>query len=515
MTDLSLKCLGMEKLCPLQPTGLVAQAGAGIARVALIGPFALFALLTGPSAASARPWRGAITTMMALCEPSDAQRDLTTFGFPPPPYARPAPQDIQRLLFSRGTWSVGDFMRQWSMGTAWLAPQAAAWETLPLTRDQWNALGRDRKAQRCIDAARAASGWQAHQGPFIWLVVGHPFIDLFGSPNNAIAFVPQDVDTGAAAHELGHALGLNHSYSNLWPIQQTAAGSLVRPPIFGTPTRLAEYGDPWDVMSWGNQHAVPTGNGGGPAGITAPQLEYLGWLPTTRITSHGANGRDIATYCLAPLDEPLRPGWLMVRVPLSVGDPFTYLAIEHRSRTGWGAGVPANIGSTVRILRVTRQGASLRTTLVFTGPEPKPGDPWRPAREFAEGGVRVVTLRNQRQGDCSAQIQVRDSRVHNAFARAFLADILGPNRCAAGLVSRGLDPYDYVCVTRVNRSIYHRTGSRWLGLGPDGAFPGAFGCASGRVPREAFPGDDICVLPAERDGAARDNLAASARFELK
>jgi len=49
---------------------------------------------------------------------------------------------------------------------------------------------------------------------------------------------------------------------------------------------------------------------------------------------------------------------------------------------------------------------------------------------------------------------------------------------------------------------------------PNGGAYGPDTCRQGFVWRDAFPGDNVCVIPASRDRAAADNAAAASRTVL-
>ena len=134
-----------------------------------------------------------------------------------------------------------------------------------------------------------------------------------------------------AAHEMGHCYGLNHA--NL---------ATVPPDV--------EYGDKWDVMGdgWsftgpifgpkGPGHFPPNGRSG--PGLSAPSLDFLGWLPKDRIATFVTSGKTV-TYRLFALNNTFRPdvrGHLMIKVPTP--DRIFTIEFRHPQPSSWDFGIP-------------------------------------------------------------------------------------------------------------------------------------------------------------------------------
>jgi hypothetical protein len=85
-------------------------------------------------------------------------------------------------------------------------------------------------------------------------------------------------------------------------------------------------------------------------------------------------------------------------------------------------------------------------------------------------------------------------------------------QCRQGFVWREAFPGDYVCVTPATREQAARDNSQASARRQRGG--GASGpntCIQGYVWREARPGDFVCVSPQTRDQTAADNRAAPSR----
>ncbi|MDE7402309.1 MAG: M6 family metalloprotease domain-containing protein [Muribaculaceae bacterium] len=114
------------------------------------------------------------------------------------------------------------------------------------------------------------------------------------------------VGIGTFCHEFSHVLGLPDLYAT--------NGSDIDTPYY------------WSLMEHGNYN----GNGRCPASLTAYEKYYLGWLSPIVITE-----TDRGTIRLPELSEGLA---YKVDMP---GNENEYYFLEHRTRKGWDAGLPA------------------------------------------------------------------------------------------------------------------------------------------------------------------------------
>jgi hypothetical protein len=149
--------------------------------------------------------------------------------------------------------------------------------------------------------------------------------------NGVGSFLPVDVDLGGMAHEVGHGLSFNHSFSDD-PTYRNA-----------TWAQIGEYDDPWDVMSWANAwgHAT-TQFGFAPPGTNGFHTDRMGWLAKDQVMTFGADGVGSRAVTLKPLHDS-GSGIKLVRVPFDPGDLFHYYTVEFRMPSGWDSGIPANI----------------------------------------------------------------------------------------------------------------------------------------------------------------------------
>lgn len=427
--------------------------------------------LAAASDAEARPFRGATPVQVLLCQTSDdgaAPRTLTHY---------------RNMLFNAGTGGLADWWRDMSYGSFSNAGSAVrGWYRMPQTTEQYRALSRSEKRQACVDAARnAASGAYTLPAGMIYYVVTSPSVDMFGWTGGA--FLPWNMDVGAVAHEGGHGIGMNHTFSND-PTYRNASWS-----------QIGEYDDPWDVMSWANSYRATTTFGDAPAGVVSHHLDRMGWMPRTRIARHGANGVATATYTLAATNHPTASGSLMIRVPFDPSDLFRYYTVEFRQRSGWSAGIPA---STVLIHEVKRNknasGVPVGAQVAWLQRDLTRSDK-APTQILNANGVRI-------------SVSSINDVTHQAVV-SVTSNIT--ERCLQGYVWREARPTDRVCVPPAERTATQQenalAASRRAGSGPYGPDT----CIQGYVWREAYSGDRVCVTPASRTRAAQSNSLHASR----
>jgi hypothetical protein len=455
-----------------------------------LGAILVAQVLLLPLASQATQTRGPVEWDFIACKFSDTQTLPVSMSM------------LQTKLLGSGVGSLADWVSGVSYGTATMSATLHGYYTIPMTGAQGQAAengGRGAIYTACVKAAENSTGTgltaRFTKTPGRGLsVVTWPSVDTYGSVGESMDGANQPV--GEFAHEFGHGLNLNHSWTNDY--------NWYDPPSAG-----GDYGNPWDTMSYGNVYDAATPpestNGGGP-GLDAYHLDALGWIPLSRILNVGSDGVITQTLTLAPLNHPERPGYLLVRVPIDKNDPFHYLTIEYQTKDGWSSGIPDN---EVLINEVGQPSViEPRTFPTYTGGWPNYYSTYLQRAPSSSKGANDGTPL-QTEDVFGAHIAVQGTPGETASVKATAAfinaAIFGPNTCAEGYVWRQADDKDYVCVSLATRqqaqSDNAAAASRHL--------PNSATCKEGFVWRDAFPNDKVCVTTAIRSQASSDNAAAN------
>ncbi len=419
-----------------------------------------------PADATGRPFRGSAKWSVLLCRFSGA-------GNPP------NSADYYRdMFFRRGTGGLEDYWNYVSDGSLNLDGSVVkGWYTMSVTHEQSLKQGRFQRVDSCKNAAQnAATDRYTVPSDHRVAVITYPDIDMFGWDGGA--FLPYNVDVGGMAHEAGHGISLNHSFSDD-PSYRNAEWAAI-----------GEYDDPWDVMSWANAFRVPTGRfGDGPVGLNGFHLDRMGWLPRSRIFTFGSDGVSSRSVTLAALYHPGASGYLLLRVPFDPGDLNRYYTVEFRRKDGWNAGIPQD---TVMIHEVMRRSDNVYYSFLLRERTPAKN----PVQSVNANGVsiRVNSV----------------SPTTNQATVAISSQIV--DRCLQGYVWREARPGDVVCVTpQVRQDTRNENSAAASRRNPSGGPYGPDTCRQGFVWREAYAGDHVCVPVASRTRAAQDNAAANGR----
>ncbi|MEP6799192.1 MAG: reprolysin-like metallopeptidase [Lapillicoccus sp.] len=416
----------------------------------------LFTVLPS-SSAQATPLRNTSAWSVILCKFSDQSAEPQT------------PTFFSRFFGPAGAGQQGlyDYFKATSFQKVLLSADVRGWYPMAYSLAAEAPKDRGTKIQDCVNTA-AQYGYLVPAGNQV-AVITNAAQDS-GSAGGRVILDPGAWNIRFAAHEMGHAYGLNHSFSNDLTYQNAPW------------SQPGEYDDLWDEMSAQHVYGYETpyfGNSG--VTFNAYQRDKLGWLPKDRVVTFGANGVSSASMTLSSLQSPTIPGTLLLRVPFDPADLFHYYTVEFNRKLAWQKGIPADI---VLIHEVQNGIPTLIRNLGA------PGKP--PAQSLNANGVSISL--NWVDG---GQVSV-----------AVSSQIVG--RCVQGYVWREARSTDYVCVTGATRSqvAYDNSvkTSRWV----NGPF-GPHTCISGYVWREAFSGDDVCVTGAQRTLAAQDNAAAASR----
>ena len=143
-------------------------------------------------------------------------------------------------------------------------------------------------------------------------------------------FDPNSLFTAFASHEIGHGLGLTHSYDDS---QKTCGGA------------VGEYCDPWDIMSAMATFTFNDGNwtlpgvlGNEGPGLSGPGLIRMGWLPSSNIREFQAEGGE-QTFKIRALSRPRAGEPMVIMVPVASRQGTSgFITVEYRQNDGWDRG---------------------------------------------------------------------------------------------------------------------------------------------------------------------------------
>lgn len=432
--------------------------------------FLLLALGSASSTVQAQhPFRGALRWSVLICGYTDSPVSPRSLASVQSMFTDPAADGIARFWMraSRG----GVVSNRIEVRGVFRVAQTVAVAT---ARGRWD------RFNDCRNAA-AAGGYTVPAGNGI-VVMTNPGIDLWGATGFAFGSIEGDV--GSYGHEVGHGLGLNHSFNDD-PAYRNAPWS-----------QIGEYGDPWDVMSYANVFGRPTALFGfSPVGHNGPHLDRMGWLPRSEIVTFGADGGMAQTTTLTALHRAAPGGTRLIRIPFDVGDPFHYYTVELRTPTDLDVGIPAAIVLLHEVRRGTPGDSGNAAYFSFLMTDPAAGR--APLSALNANGVTVrVNSINAAAGTASVSVT------------GTIAE-----RCLMGFVWREARPADHVCVTGAARTeVRNENAQAAARRNPNGGPYGPNTCLPGFVWRESFAGDQVCVPGAARTRSQQENAAASARI---
>jgi hypothetical protein len=427
-------------------------------------------LAAGPTPGNtqgSRPFRGKISWAVLLCQYRNS-------GTPPLTV-----QAVQNMVLQHPTESLDAYWKSASyQGVNLAGTVVRGWYTMPHDVSEYPARGRIQTWNDCKDAARTATTnpYAVSPGQLVATIV-FPTVDVFGVVGQG-AFFGTNVDLGGLAHETGHGLGYNHSFSDD-PAYRNAdwAG-------------IGEYDDAWDVMSWANVFARTTASfGWGPPGVNAFHADRMGWIGRSRILTMGADGQASRTVTLAALNHPEASGFLEVRVPFDPGDLMHYYTVAFHRRDGWNTGIPGDIV----LIHEVKKAADGQLYSYLLRQRTTARDP---VQQLSANGVTI-------------QIVNVDPAANQATVSVTTAMV---DRCVQGYVWREASPSDHVCVTGAIRTQTAQENAAAAGRrNPNGGPYGPDTCLQGYVWRDAFAGDHVCVPGSSRAGAQADNAQVGAR----
>lgn len=449
-----------------------------VSKIVLNFIFALSVLTVSiVEAGEQRPFRGAVKLSVLLCQYQDSTTPANNRQF------------YENLLINAGTGGHADYWNDISYGSITLAGSVVrGWYTLDQTIAEAQAYGGGGSSQRikkhtdCVDKARA-SGYTPPADHTV-VVITSPGIDTYGF--NGGAFLGENVDVGTLAHEVGHGLSLNHSFSDD-PNNCNANWA-----------SKSEYDNQWDLMSYANVWGQNLGAFGrsGP-GLNAFHLDRMGWLDRNKIFRFGANGDYDVTITLTALTRPNDNGYITARIPFDTRDLYHYYTVEYRIPESWDGGIPAD---TLMINEVVNKrfrkcsDNSLSSHSAYRSYLIRNHSGSRDPKESINlNGVRIDLIsKNASTG--KAQIRIRSTR---------------PQYCVQGYVWREATSDDKACVTVSRRSKVREENNQASSRRQPGG--GAYGpdtCRQGYVWREATANDHVCVRPSSRTKARQENNIA-------
>jgi hypothetical protein len=489
-----------------------------------------------------RPYRGSIPWAVLLCKFSDS---------PTPP------NDVsyyQQMMINTGTKGLADYVSSVSYGAADLGGSTVhGWFTEPHTFAYEHGL-KDRH-QRVTDCIAAAAADPSHPytppSNYRVYVITSPGVDLVGFEDKS-ALGGDDVALPEEAHEFGHAINLEHSFSND-PDYQNACWS-----------QIGEYDNQWDLMSAAHIYVDPTHDwGGGPPFLDAYHLDEMGWLPQSRVFTLGLNGILAGTVTIAALTHPEASGYLLTRVPFDSADPFHYYTIEYRTVDSWDSGIPDNIVliNEVKLdtkdnlyrtylIRAASASSGCPTNKCATTACPTCRCPCSPplthpcskgngapnqtvtangvnitvqstaatqatiniSTEFALPCAQGYVWRQATSVDRSCVTPAARTQAANDNAAAGSRHVSGSDNCIEGYVWRQVDPSDHVCVTPATRTqTQNDTAQSYNNVDQTRATYGPLTCKTGYVWRNIDDQDYVCVSYATQAQVQADNAAAGSR----
>jgi hypothetical protein len=498
-------------------------------RVVVLSLMVILAACAAVAQQTQHPYRGSVPWSFLLCKFSDS---------PTPPHDT---SYYQQMLVQAGTKGLVDYVNSVSYGAADLDGSSVhGWYTESHTTAYEQSQGRYQRLADCVAAASSAHGnpYTAPAGNRIYVITS-PGEDLVGF-EDCCAVGGDTTALPEFAHEFGHGIDLEHSFSND-PEYQNACWS-----------QIGEYDDQWDVMSAANIYVDPTHDwGGGPPFLDAYHLDEMGWLPQSKVFTLGINGILDGTETLASLTHPEVGGYHMVRVPFDAKDPFHYYTIEYRTVDGWDSGIPANI-VLINEVKLNTKDNLYQTFLIRAKGQARTCETCTPALTHActngdgapvqsvnDNGVSISVVST---GATQATVKVstefalqcaqgyvwrsatpRDracvppssrTQAEKDNSEAGSHHVAGSDTCVNGYVWRQTDAEDHVCVTRAAyNQVQSETAQSYDNANQSQASYGPNTCKVGYVWRNIDDQDYVCVSYADRKQAQADDAAAGSRHE--
>uniref|UniRef100_A0A915CAR3 Uncharacterized protein n=1 Tax=Parascaris univalens TaxID=6257 RepID=A0A915CAR3_PARUN len=351
-----------------------------------------------------------------------------------------------------------------------------------------------------------------------------------------VLLTPKLIFSSVLAHEMVHSFYIGHSYSD-------------RNIKIFPHSRSGEYDDRYDLMSTANALMHPSTYGLSGPGLNGPHLDYLGWLPMNRVLYFGRDGRHNYTLRLSSLSIPHKSttAWLLVLIPYDRDDPGNVYTVEYRTPNNYDSGIKQGA---VVIHRIQRVGSSYYSMIVTHSRdyyELLEHTEWVHFLDFDSSNkyqyIRIRVERMNRRAHyadvkiistfdpiacrsfelkkalSSNNINAKSTTVEHiclpsshAIDEEFLIQkqekrnrffddrqTYGMNACEDGKIWRAIDAYDYVCVD------YERIATILEDNQLDSTRRSDDGCRDPYVTRDAFVGDNVCVMKEEHVRIHQEN----------